>query len=144
MESLVEIADRRSRKRAVLFAAATLIFLGVQLVTRPVFGGDMSGWRLYAWPFNVAILLACLGTGGGLLNSTAIRALINDEVARSNYRTACVAGFWIAMIAGIVLFVVPAFASFSAREAAYLAVTASAASALLTFSWLEYRAHADA
>jgi hypothetical protein len=49
------------------------------------------------------------------MNPIQIRALINDEVAQMHNRRACTVGFWLSMLAG-----------------------------LLTFAWLEYRAHADA
>ena len=144
--SLIELADRKSRMRAVLFGVATLIFLAVQIITRPNFStGEYShGWRLYAWAFNAALLLACLGGGGGLMNSRQLRALIQDDVARTNYRLACTSGFWVAMVSALATFVVPAFQGMTGLQVGYIVVTLSASAALLAFSWLEFRAHADA
>ena len=145
-KSIVEIADVRSRRRALGFAIATLVFVVNQVIARPAFGTAEydHGWRMYVWALNIALLLLCVGTGGGLLNSTQIRALINDEVSRSNYRTACSLGFWIAMVIGLAIFVVPDFQSFTGKEAVYLVVTPATVVTVLIFCWLEYRAHADA
>jgi hypothetical protein len=145
-ESLVEVADRKSRLRAVLFAVATIVFLFVQVITRPAFstGSYAHGWRMYAWAVNAAVLLLLLGGGGGFMNRAPLRALLNDEVAQSHYRTACKAGFWIAMLCGLVLYVVPAFASFTGHQVSYVVVSLGTVTALLTFAWLEYRSHGDA
>ena len=146
LNSLVEIADRRSRKRAVVFTLATLVFLFVQFLTRPSFGAGPSshGWRLYAWVVNAALLLLCLSTGGGILGGTRIRALINDEVSQSNYRTACIAGFWVAMVAGLTTYVVPALQSLTGQQVVYIVVALSTSTAMLVFAGMEFRAHADA
>jgi protein-S-isoprenylcysteine O-methyltransferase Ste14 len=145
-KSLVELADRKSRLRATLFAAATLCFLAVQILTHPPFAGDAytHGWRMYAWAFNVALLLLCLGGGGGYMNSRALRALIQDEVARRNNRTACTVGFWIAAVASLALYTIPKFQAFTGQQVAWIVVTLSSSAALLSFSWLELRAHSDA
>jgi hypothetical protein len=146
----VEIADRMSRRRPVIVAAAALIFLAAQVVSRPFFGGGGGAHdtahhaKIDAWAVNAAALLALLATGGGLLNRRQVRALVNDEVARSNYRTAVVAGYWVAMAAAMALYVASSFRSISAREAIYDIVTLSIVVALLVFSYLERRAHRDA
>lgn len=144
--SLIEIADRKSRQRAMLFALAAVIFLFVEILTHPAFDNAAyaHGWRAYAWAFNALLLLLCLGGGGGILNSTQIRALIQDDVAISNNRAACTLGFWVAMITGLVLYCLPAFQWFSGRQVCFVVVTLATTSAMLRFSWLEYRAHADA
>ncbi len=144
--SLVELADRKSRLRATLFAAATLVFLGVQILTHPPFAGEAydHGWRMYAWAFNVALLLACLGGGGGIMNRRELRELIQDDVARTNNRSACTFGFWVAAIVSLALYAIPTFRAFNGHQVAWLVITLSSSSALLAFSWLEFRAHADA
>jgi len=145
-KSLVDVADRKSRLRAVLFGFAALVFLMIQFITHPVFGADeyAHGWRLYAWLVNAVLLLMCLGGGGGFANSRPLRALIHDEVAQSHNRTACKAGFWVAMLCAVVLYAVPAFQSFTGLQVSYVIVTLSTVTALLTFSWLEFRSHANA
>jgi hypothetical protein len=145
-KSAVEIADQKSRLRAILFAFATVVFIGVQILTHPAFNtaAYTHGWRSYAWAFNAALLLLCLGSGGGVLNPIQIRALINDEVAQLHNRRACTVGFWMSMVTALVTYCIPSMQSFTGHQVAYLVVTIGASSALLTFAWLEYRAHADA
>jgi hypothetical protein len=144
----VEIADQYSRKRAVGVAAAAAVFAAVHMAARPFFaGGPDTAHYLNSrvmWAINAVALLLLLATGGGLLNSKRIRILVNDEVARSNYKTAVVAGYWVAMTTAMGLHVLPIFDSFSGRQAVFAIVTPSIVVALLTFACLEYRAHRDA
>ena len=140
----VDIADRMSRRRAVGVAIAAITVLGIQFITRPFFVSGPNSpptARIDMWAVNAIVLLLLLATGGGLLNKRKIQALINDEVARAKYQTAVTSGFWVAMTGAIALYIVPSFASFSGREAIYLIVTATLGVALLTFAWLEHRAH---
>jgi protein-S-isoprenylcysteine O-methyltransferase Ste14 len=141
----VEIADRISRKRAIGVAAAALVFLLVQVVVHPFFSGADPGGRARTdvWAINAIVLLLLLATGGGLLNRREIRALVNDEVSRSHYKTSVVAGFWVAMTTAMGLYLMPPFRHLTARETAYVIVTASISVALLAFAYLEYRAHRD-
>jgi magnesium-transporting ATPase (P-type) len=143
----VEIADRLSRKRAFMVAAATAVFLAVQVIARPFFAPTLDPAqhaKIDMWAINAIALLALLATGGGLVQNRRIRSLVNDEVCRSNYRTAVVAGYWVAMLAALALYFLSRFRNFTARETVYVVVTSSVAVALLTFSYLEYRAHRDA
>jgi ABC-type microcin C transport system permease subunit YejB len=144
-ESTIEIADRMSRRRAIGVAIATLVFLLVQLVARPFFRMSASPptTRLDMWAMNAVVLLLLLATGGGLFNRTQLRVLVNDEVSRLHYRSSVVAGFWVAMTVAMVLYLLPAFAALTGREAVYFIVTAGVVVPLLTFSWLELRAHHD-
>lgn len=145
-KTAVEIADRYSRKRAVGVAAAALAFLLIQIVARPFFIDEPASardLRIALWAVNAVALLLLLATGGGLINSRQIRSLVNDDVSRSNYKTAVIGGHWVAMTVAMALYVVPRFASITAREAVYVVVTPSLVVALLAFSYLEYRAHRD-
>ena len=122
----IEIADRISRRRVLGMTLAALAFLGVQIVARPVFRSDgygASGWRAYAWAFNATLLLLLLLPVGGYLFGRRVRALINDEVSRSNSRAATAAAFWLAMLMALVAYVLPPSVGLTAREAAYLVVT---------------------
>lgn len=141
----VEIADQISRRRAFAIAIAAIVFLLIQLVTRPVFinGPHAPSTKIDMWAVNAIVLLLLLATGGGLLNRRKIQALVNDEVSRANYRTSVIAGYWVAMTAAMGLYVVPRFNTLTADEAIYVIVTASIGVALLTFAWLEHRANRD-
>jgi hypothetical protein len=144
----VEIADIYSRKRAIIVAAAAIVFVVAQLIVRPFIdgwpGASAHSWRSSMWALNAILLLALLATGGGILNRREIAVLVNDEVARSNYRTSVVAGFWVAMATAMGLYFLPTFEKFAAVGAIYIIVTASITAALLVFSYLELRAHRDA
>jgi hypothetical protein len=147
-KSTVEIADRMSRKRAVVMTAATLVFLGVQLIARPIFlrnGAVLTRNGIDWWAVNAIILMALLVTRlqGGLLNSREIRALINDDVSRDHHRSGIVAGFWTAMAMAMAIYFIPAFSDYPSREAVYLIVTTAVGAALLNFCYLELRAHRD-
>jgi hypothetical protein len=140
--SPVEIADQYSRKRAGLVAVAAVAFLVIHGIMRPFFY-TTDHRSIDWWAINAVALLAALATGGGVLNRRQIRELVNDEVARKNYRQAVVAGFWVAMMLAMALYLWPGFRHFTARDASYLVVTASLGVALLAFAFFEYRAHRD-
>ncbi len=147
-KSVVEIADIQSRKRAIIVAAAAIVFFIAQVIVRPFEDGwpgspnhtARTGW----WAINAILLLALLATGGGLLNKREISILVNDEVSRENYRTSVVAGFWVAMTTAMGLYFYPPFQTFSASGAIYVIVTVSIVVSLLSCSFLELRAHRDA
>lgn len=143
----VELADRISRRRALGNTLATLAFLGVQLVARPVFRDDgygAAGPRAYMWALNAGALLLLLLPAAGFIWGQRVRTLVNDEIARANARTGAAAGFWVAMVIALGVYALSASGrALSAREATYLVVTPAVACALLTFSWLEARAHRD-
>jgi hypothetical protein len=143
----VEIADQYSRKRAAGVAAAAIVFLAIQVLARPFFiaGSETAHHvQIDLWAVTAVVLLLLLATGGGLLNSRQIRSLVNDDVAHANYRTAVLAGYWVAMTTALGLYVFPRFASLTVREGVYLVVTPSIVVALLAFAYLESRAHRDA
>jgi MFS family permease len=141
--SPVEIADRLSRKRAILIACAAVAFVVAQLLARRPETGQPALWTLTFWCWSMVLLLL-IATGGGLLHQTKIRALMNDEVSRDHHRTAVGAGFWTAMITALVLYWVPGVDNHTARAAIQLIVTVGVAAALLVFAYLELRAHRDA
>lgn len=139
---LVEVADRYSRKRAVIALVAALVFLGVQVVARPAAFADgvARSTSIDWWAVNALVLLAVLATGGGLFNSRRIRALVHDEMSRSHLRTALTHGYWVSMGLGLVLYLVPGFHDLTSREAVYVIVTGGVLIPLLTFAYLEHRA----
>jgi hypothetical protein len=146
-KSLVEIADRVSRKRARGVAFAAIAFVVIQIIIRPFLAADPGSTHQTTidwWAVNAVVLLALLATGGGLLNTPSIRALVNDEVSHTHYRTAVVAGYWVAMTTAMGIYFVSRYEGVTARNAAYLIVTSSVVVALLVFSYLELRAHRDA
>lgn len=144
--SPVEIADQASRRRAIIVAVAAGLFLLIQVMFRPLFSDGpetMSIARHVTWAINAVLLMLILLTGGGLAQKSEIRALVNDEVSRSNSRSAVVVGFWIAMIVAMLIYAFAGDSTLAVRGAVYLIVTPSVSLALLAFSWLELRAHRD-
>lgn len=141
---LVELADRYSRKRALIAILAALVFLGVQFIAQPrVFSGSSHGTTIDLWAVNAIVLLAVMATGGGVLNRRGVRALVHDDLSRGHLRTAVLAGYWLAMAIALVMYMVPWFRDFTARQAVYAIVTGSIVISLLTFAGLERHAHAD-
>jgi hypothetical protein len=141
----IELADRTSRKRPILVAAATLAYVFIHVLMRPLFyarGVEVVGidW----WAVNTLLLVVGLATGGALVQSRRVRGLVNDEVAREHYRTAVGAGYWIAMTLAMGLYLLPGLAPLTVREALYLVVTPSIVVPLLVFAYLEHRANRDA
>ena len=147
-KSIVDRADQISRKRAIAVALAAGVFLVIQVVTRPVFNNNPETAahlsRIVMWAVNALALLLLLYTGGGLANKSEIRALVNDEVTRAHSKSAVAVGYWVAMVIAMGLYAYAGDNKLTGREAIYLIVTPSVAIALLTFSWLELRAHRDA
>jgi len=89
-------------------------------------------------------MLLLLATGGGLLTNRRVRALVEDELSHKHRGTAIATGYWVAMLTAMTLFVVPQFNTLTARDAIYWVVTLSVMVAVVTFSYLELRAHRDA
>jgi hypothetical protein len=145
-KSPVEIADQISRKRVTLVAVATLVFLGVQLIAGPFWGATRGTPYIsqIGWAVNAVALLLMLAIGSGLLRNRRIRSLVDDEVSRHNRVMGIVAGYWVAMATAMGLYVTADVRPFTTREALYLVVTPSVGVALLTFCYLEWRAHRDA
>jgi hypothetical protein len=145
-KSPVEIADQFSRKRVTLVAVVTLVFLGTQLIAGPFWGATRGTPYIseIGWAVNAVALLLMLAIGSGLLRNRRIRSLVDDEVSRHNRVMGIVAGYWVAMAIAIGLYVTADLRPFTTREALYLVVTPSVGVALLTFCYLEWRAHRDA
>jgi hypothetical protein len=141
----VELAERYSRKRAILLALAAVVLV-LQAVLRPSSSTEFHADRRLRdglWLATAVALLGVLATGGWLLRHHDVRGLLNDELSGSHRRTGIMAGFWAAMAAALALYIVPAFGAISGRDAAYVVVTAGLVFSLLTFAYLEHRSQAD-
>lgn len=140
---VVERADRLGRRRVRIFAVQAIIFISWQGLffsrapeeaMRAVDTVKISAW--FVW---VLALLLLLATGGGLLRSRKVRALLNDEFTRRNRAQAYVAGFWAAVVCAIGLYVIDLFEMVSGREAIHAILSAAIAAALITFAAGERR-----
>lgn len=142
-ESDQELAERLTRRRARLLPVLAVIFISGQAV---YFGDVVEPMRMVdatkisAWLVWALALLVLLATGGGLLRSKKVRALLNDEGTRDHRLRAIAFGFWAAMLACVLVYVLSAFEPVSAREAIHLVLTLGVGAALLRFGLLERRA----
>ena len=142
----IEKADTLGRRRARVLPVLAMFFILQQV---SYFSGPENSartvdhFKIGAWLVLTVALLMLLSTGGSWLRSRGVRALLNDEVSRSNRTEGMKAGFLAAMIGGIGMHVLTFFEPVSGREAVHLIVTVGIAAALLRFGFLERRAHRD-
>ncbi|MDB5433437.1 MAG: hypothetical protein JWP35_4553 [Caulobacter sp.] len=131
------------RTRALMFSAALfLIWQGVFYKwgvpdSAPLNGPDRL--KVAAWAVWALMLLVVLATGGGLLQSAKVRALMNDEVARHNRHSGLHYGFWGAMLAAFALYGLSFFTVLSVHQTIHALLTVSIGLALLRYAWLERR-----
>jgi hypothetical protein len=141
-ESDFETADRLSRRRAWLLPVLAILFLSGQAIyalgpPSPL----VDQLKVAAWLLWAATLLFLLATGGAPFRSRRVRALLDDEATRQHRARAYAAGFWIALVTAMGIYLLTAFDSVKPRESIHIIVTAAIAGALLTFGVLEHRAH---
>jgi hypothetical protein len=139
----VEKAERIGRSRARLFALQAILFISWQGL---FFAGAtedrmrlVDEVKISAWFVWVLVLLALLATGGGLMRSKKLRALLNDELTRANRAQAYVAGFWAAVVSAIGLYIIDLVDQIYTREAIHFILSAAIASAFITFAARERR-----
>jgi MFS family permease len=142
----VETADRLSRRRAWLLPAMAILFLSGQAIY--ALGPDdpspaVDRLKVAAWLLWALALLFALATGGSVLRSSGVRALMEDETTRAHRARAYAVGFWLAVGTAIGIYALTAFDKVMPREAIHIIITAALAGALATFGALEIRAHRD-
>ena len=140
-QTISEQADRLSRRRARVLPVLAIFYLAQQatffsspLGTRPV-----DHFKIGAWAAISAVLLAALITNGFWLRKPELRAMLNDELSRAHRADALRIGFVLAMIAGIILYVVGTAVPLSDREVIHLIVSVGIGAALIRFGMLERR-----
>lgn len=141
-----QLADRLAWKRARIAQATALIFIATQVASfhdetplnRP------QTLHLAVWLCWVAVLLALLATGGALLRSKRMRALLNDETTRDHRLRAMAWGFWTAILVALAIYIVSFFSEISVREGVRLVITFGIALALIRFGALEKKALKEA
>jgi len=142
----IDTADRLSRRRAKLLPALAILFLSGQVIYALGPHGaspSVDQLKVAAWLLWAAALLFLLATGGGPFRSREVRALMDDETTREHRGRAYAVGFWIAVATSMGIYLLTAFDGVKPREALHIIVTAAIAGALLTFGYLEHRAHRD-
>ena len=144
----VEVADQLSRRRARMLPILAVIFVTQQaayVADRYEGVGEavrtVDHVKIGAWLILSIVLLLALTTGGFWFKSRNVRALLDDEVTRTNRAAALQLGFVTSMVAALVIYVVATFEPMSARDAIHLLVSIGLATALIRFGMLERRGH---
>lgn len=140
----IETADRLSRRRAWLLPVLAILFLSGQAIYAlgpPWPSRSVDQLKVAAWLLWASTLLFLLATGGVPFRSREVRALLDDETTRRHRGSAYAVGFWIAVATSMGIYLLTAFDGVKPREAIHIIVTAAIAGALLTFGFLEHRAH---
>jgi ABC-type Fe3+ transport system permease subunit len=143
--SVVETAERLSRKRARMLPFLAVIYLCQQAT---FFAGDappgvrsVDHVKIGAWLVLSLVLLLALATNGFWFQSKEVRDLINDESTRANRASAMTAGFVAAMLAAMAVYFIEQFEPVSSREAIHVILSLGLGAALVRFGMLERRAH---
>ena len=143
-ERIEHLQRRRTRLmyfQAVLFVIWQTTYFaaphGVETVPEP------SHVKIAAYVVWAILLLLFIGTGGGYLQSRAVRAVLNDESTVEHRRTAMVTGYWISMLLAIGCYLVSLFEPMTGGEVIHTVLTGGVATALLNFAVLERRAQAN-
>ena len=138
----VERAERISRRRARVFPILGIYFIAGQAVFfRHTDASErIAQFKISAWLIWALVLMIAFAFAGGLFRGKAVRALVEDDVARANRAKAYEAAFWSAAVAAIALYVVNMFEPVSGRDAIHLILTALVGAALIRFGTLERRA----
>lgn len=141
----IDIADRCSRKRAMLLAATALLFGSQSALFGPacLAAGEENHALLLLWSIYAAVAFVLVVTGGAFLKEKRIRALMNDEVTQAHRQIALAAGFCTAVLAAFALLAAPASTMLSARAAGYIITSSSLTAALFAWALLELRALRD-
>jgi hypothetical protein len=142
-DNAVEFADRKARLRPLFTALLALYFIGSQAFTYPHFGPIERHAFGVGWTIQVAVMLLLLLPIVGFGWGRRVRELINDDVVQLHLRTALARGFWIAMLLALALFLLPASAAWTGRQALYFVVTPTLPATMLIFAWLDSRAYRD-
>lgn len=143
----VEKAERLGRRRARLFVFQGLLFLVWQATFFSSPAGEslrtVDHVKISAWLVWAIALLVLLATGGGLLRSREVRALLDDELTRRHRTRAYVTGFWMAVASGLALYVIGMFEDVTARETIHTILSIAIGSAMFSFGIHERRGYSD-
>jgi ABC-type Fe3+ transport system permease subunit len=142
-QTISEQADRLSRRRARMLPVLAVFYLGQQLTYFSSPPGDrlVDHFKIGAWAVMSVVLLTALVTGGFWLRKPEVRAMLNDELSRSHRADALGTGFVLAMLAGIILYLVGTAVRMTDRDVIHVIVSAGIGAALIRFGMLERRAH---
>ncbi len=145
--SPAEIAERMQRRRTRIIWAQALFFMVMQgsyyTTKMPSFDAPLrpvDQIRLSAFAVWAAALIILLSVSGGMFRGKAVRALMDDELARAHRASALVWGYYAAMTFAIILYMVSQYVRMSPPEAIHLIVSAGVFVPMVRFVILERRA----
>jgi hypothetical protein len=135
----VEIAERKSRWRALAFLFLAALTCAVMVVVRNEPDNDFMQGLWFGLLVGCAVNL--LPIKRWLRPNSAVLRLVDDEGTRENRRVACTIGFWVATLAALLLALASrASAAIDGGEVGQLVATAGIVSAMVAFAILELRA----
>jgi multisubunit Na+/H+ antiporter MnhB subunit len=135
----VDIAERTSRVRAVIFLFFCLLTCTVMVVALNKPRSDFTQGLWFGILFGCTLNLAPIKRW--LRPNNAVVRLLEDEGARENRRLSCVVGFWTATVTALILFLASrSDVAIGADAVAQIVATSGMASAMLAFGSLELRA----
>jgi ABC-type Fe3+ transport system permease subunit len=139
--TISEEADRLSRRRARVLPVLAIFYLAQQVTFFNSPHGErlVDHFKIGAWALLSVVLLVALVTGGFWLRKPQLRAMLNDELSRAHRADALRVGFILAMLAGIILYVVGTAFPMTDREVIHLIVSVGIGAALIRFGMLERR-----
>ena len=138
----VEEAERMGRARSRIFFVLAIVFFAGQslyFTSSPVTRDSHA--RVGAWLILVVLILMLLATGGFLFRGRKVRDLLNDETFRLNRLASQALGFWVTIIAALVVYVESIFDPLSLNEGLHIIVALGVGAALTNFAVRERRAH---
>jgi ABC-type Fe3+ transport system permease subunit len=137
--TISEQAERLARRRARMLPVLAIFYLAQQVsfFASPPGTRMVDHFKIGAWAAMSAVLLAALVTGGFWLRKPELRAMLNDELSRAHRADALATGFVLAMLAGIILYVVGTAFPMNDREVIHLIVSVGIGAALIRFGMLE-------
>jgi hypothetical protein len=135
-------AERLSERRARMLPILAIFYFAQQAsyFSSPVGDRPVDHFKVGAWVLLSAVLLAALVTGGFWLRKPELRAMLNDETSVAHRADALRLVFIVAMISGILLYLLYSFVPVTGREAIHVIVSFGIAAALVRFGFLERRA----
>ena len=141
-ERAARIAERVGGRRSRLLMAQAVLFTvwqGSYFAAHPETGAirTVDDVRIAAWVVWAAALLLLLLTGGGWIWGREVRRRLNDELAVHHRHAAQRAGFWGAMVAGFVLYLVSFYEPLGPRDVIHLIFTLSIGAAFFRYAYLE-------
>jgi succinate dehydrogenase hydrophobic anchor subunit len=137
------LADRQINFRilgSTLLAFGLIANYSTTYKLAPVSVGDWI--HLLAGPFFAIVMVMILTSGHEHLwsNVAGVRRQLGDESTTENRRRAQAYGFWVAILAGIVVYPIAIQVGMPGHKAAQLVATLALSGACLRFGWLEQKA----